>query len=191
MFCHKVHKIASEFIRHVNYYHLDEHGTKATYMRTMSQELNNEVVRQLYRAKRACMKKRRLEGGDAGPETPQARRVRLDEGMAAANPHIGDYVDRPTLPVISAAGDIAVTPIDSFQDLVARELCNRANNHDAFVASLTTTDTAVAPTDFQSTAQAFYPDPGRELGYDPDITRIANWPAGWDETVNQILNGVS
>ncbi|KAK3687209.1 hypothetical protein B0T22DRAFT_122182 [Podospora appendiculata] len=86
VFCHKVHKIASEFIRHVKYYHLDEHGTKATYMRTMSQELNNEVVRQLYRSKRACMKKRRLEGGDAGPETPQARRVRLDEGMATADP---------------------------------------------------------------------------------------------------------
>jgi hypothetical protein len=93
----------------------------------MSQELNNEVVRQFYRAKRVCMKKRRFEGVDAGPETPQARRVRLDESVSAADPYLGDYVDRPTLAVISAAGDIAVTPMDSFQGLVARELCNRAN----------------------------------------------------------------
>ncbi len=156
----------------------------------MSQELNKEVVRQLYCTKRACMKKRRFEGVDAGPEPPQARRVRLDESVSAADPHLSDYVDRPTLAVISAAGDIAVTPTNSFQDLVAREFCNTANNHDALVASLTTTATAVAPTDFQNTAQAFYPDPRRELGYDPDITRIANWPAGWDETVNQILDSV-
>lgn len=150
-------------------------------MRTTSQELNNKVVRQLYREKRVRMKKRRFEGVDAGPETPQARRARLDESVSAVDPYLSDYVDRPTHAVVSAVVSAAG---DSFQDLVAQGVCNRTNNHDTLATSLTTADMAVVPTDFQNTAQAFYPDPGRELGYDPVITRIANWPAGWDETVN-------
>jgi hypothetical protein len=191
VFCHKQHRIASEFLRHVKYYHLDKHGIKAEYMRKMAEELNEEVVRQLYRAKRACMK-RGLEEANFGPETSQARRARPDEGTSATDHNSGDYIDQRAA-VASAAGGIAVAPIDSFGDLVAREFRNEANHHALSVASLTTAEVTVAPINFQSTAQAIYrgDEPTQSGRYDPDITRITNWPASWDETVNQILNSIS
>lgn len=153
-------------------------------MRQISQELNEEVVRQLYRAKRACMKKRRLEEADIGAEMSQARRARLDESVSATDHNDNGYVDQRALEVVSG---IAVAPIATFEDLVALELRSRATD--------TTDASAVAPINFEGTTQEFYPDTGSEPThggrYDPDITRITNWPAGWDRTVNQILGGIS
>jgi len=107
----------------------------------------------------------------------------LDEGVLAADPNIGSHSDRSTLAVISTA---ALTHVDTFQDHAARELYNPASNHVDLIAASTTSDAAAALPDFQNTAQGLYPELGSLVEYGPPITRIANWPAMWDD-----LGGIS
>ena len=177
VFCHETYSIASKFIRHAKYCHVNDRGTKAPYMQQVSNELRKDVVSQLHRAKRACIKKRKFEG----PELPQAQRVKIAEtGLTAAH-NDEEHMEQSAL---QPASGTAAVPATTFDDFIALERRNRTPLSQTEVSAPTSIN-------IQDTS---YPNIGitpTQLGrYDPVITRIANWPASWDQILED-FSGVS
>lgn len=150
-------------------------------MQQISREINEEVVRQLHRAKREYVKKRRLEGMDATAELPQARRRRLERAGTAHHHNNECHSQGALVPVVSAA----TAPSTSFEDLGALRLRNEttfSKEIDASGSALMHVNDITQ--DFYSHTQN---EPAQVGRYDPDIARITNWPANWDQAFNQFL----
>ncbi len=163
--------MASGFIRHVKYCHRDKRGVKATYMKQMANEVGEDVVKQLHRAKWTCIKKRKFVQLNPGPEVPEGQRIWMDDTGSSVG-HYDCCEDQGAM----QPARVAKPPLAAFDDLTAPEHRDRAKISQVHDISATKTinfdktsclDTGIATTEV-----------GR---YDPDITRIANWPASWGQ----------